>query len=130
MQETMGKACTAFEFEEFLHGPCYEINPDKSVFILDTGGANQERVFKMYEEVHRITDKVYLITNRKVDDTRAFVVAHDLPEYCMVLIDILAMQTIAANGNQKWVNPMLEKRVGFTEAMNTKSPKTGKEIGL
>ncbi len=130
MQETMGKACTAFEFEEFLHGPCYEINPDKSVFILDTGGANKDRVIKMYKEVHRITDKVYLITNTDVDDPRALVLKHDLPEYCTVLISILSMQTIAANGNQKWVNPMLDKRVGFTEAMDTKSPKTGKELGL
>ncbi len=130
MQETMGKACTAFEFEEFLHGPCYEINPEKTVFILDTGGANKERVYRMYKEVHRLSDHVFFITNVSVDDPKAFVVEHNLSEHCAVLICIMAMQTIAANGNQKWVNPMLDKRIAFTEAMNTKSPKTGKEIGL
>ena len=130
MQETMGKACTAFEFEEFLHGPCYELNPEKTVFILDTSGANKERVHKLYHEVHRLTDEVYLITNVPVDDEKALVVEHDLDEHLSVLVNVLAMQMIAAYGNQKWVNPMLEKRIAFCDTMAAKSPKTGKEIGL
>ncbi|MBP3398231.1 MAG: SIS domain-containing protein [Erysipelotrichaceae bacterium] len=130
MQETMGKACTAFEAEEFLHGPCYEINGDKTLFILDTGGQNKERILKLYHEVHRLTENVYLITNTPVDDSKACIVEHDLSEDMAVLINIISMQIVAANGHAKWVNPMLEKRVAFTEAMDTKSAKTGKEIGL
>lgn len=130
MQETMGKACTAFESEEFLHGPCYEINQDKTIFILDTGGANKERILKLYHEVHLLSDDVYLISNIPTDDPKACIVEHDLPESMAVLINIMAMQTVAANGNAKWVNPMLQKRIAFTEAMETKSAKTGKEIGL
>lgn len=130
MQETMGKGCTAFEFEEFLHGPCYELNPEKTVFILDTSGANKERVHKLYREVHALTNEVYLITNVPVDDPKALVIEHDLDEHLSVLVNVLAMQTIAAYGNQKWVNPMLEKRVAFCDTMAAKSPKTGKEIGL
>ena len=130
MQETMGKACTAFEFEEFMHGPCYELNPEKTVLILDASGAAKERVHQLYHEVHRLTNEVYLITNVSVDDPKALVIEHDLDEHLSVLVNVVAMQTIAAYGNQKWKNPMLEKRVAFCETMSVKSPKTGKEIGL
>lgn len=130
IEETMGKASSGYEFEEFLHGPCYETNHERSVFVLDTNGTTKPRVLQLYKEIHTMTSNVYLITNQKFDDDKVCTIEHDLDEYMAVLVDIIAMQTIAAHGREKWVNPILDKRVAFCEVMNAKSPKTGKEVGL
>lgn len=130
IQETMGVASSAHEIEEFLHGPCYELNPEKSVIIIDISGDSKDRVLKLYHELHTLTPKIFLVTNCSMDDKRVLTIEHDLDEYMSVLVNAIALQTIGAHGREKWINPILDKRIAFCEAMNTKSPKTGKEVGL
>lgn len=130
IQETMGVASTGIEMEEFLHGPCYELNDDKTVIVIDHCKEIRERVQKLFKEVHIMTKQVFMITSELNDDPRVVSIPCSLDQYKMVLVEAIALQTIAAHGREKWLNPLLDKRIAFTEAMNTKSAKTGKEVGL
>ncbi len=130
IEETMGKASTAYEMEEFLHGPYIETNGDRAVFVIDSLGKPGERALKMYENLHDLTDKVYLITPREIADPKVLTVKGNLNEFYSPLVNVVAFQTIAANGNAKWVNPLQEIRVKFSEKMDAKVPKTGNEVGL
>lgn len=130
IQETMGVASTGVEIEEFLHGPCYELNDEKTVIVIDTSGTAKERIHKLFKEVHVMTEQVYMVTNQKSEDGRVVSIEHDLDEYMSVFVNAIALQTIGAHGREKWLNPLLNKRIAFTEAMDTKSAKTGKEVGL
>ncbi len=130
VEETMGKASTAYELEEFLHGPYIETNDTRSVFIFDGGGVSSRRALQIYENIHKLTPHVFMITNHPVADRRVLVLDHSLEEAYTPLVNIIAMQTAAAYGNQKWVNPLQDTRLAFIDSLDYKSPKKGNEIGL
>lgn len=60
--ETIGLAANAYETEEFLHGPTYEIKKDHAVFIVDLDEKVHERHLNIYYAVKELTDKVYIVT--------------------------------------------------------------------
>ena len=128
MEETMGKASSAFELEEFLHGPCYEINDDSTVIIV--GGFSQ-RATDVYRNIQLMTEHAFLITNLKIDnDKHVFSIPEETDELKICLLDVIVFQIVSASVNIKWTNPNLEKRLAVTTALDTKTRKTGKEVGL
>ena len=128
--ETTGHAATAYEMEEFLHGPSIETNADRTVIIVDSLGEPSERAIRMYESVHELTSRVYLITNRVIEDPKVLTIDHHLDEHFSVLFNVIPFQIISAMGRDKWVNPLDEARKRMNEFMGSKAPKTGNEIGL
>lgn len=128
--ETTGHAATAYEMEEFLHGPSIETNPDHTVFILDSLGAPSERAYLMYQSVQFLTKRAFFITNRIIDDPRVLSVEHQLSEIAAPLIYAIPFQIISAFGKEKWVNPMTENREKMNAVMGSKLPKKGNETGL
>ncbi len=130
IEETMGKASTGWEMEEFLHGPYIETNHERTVFVIDSLGNPSDRAVKLYHELHSLTPHVFLITNKKIEDRHVLTIDHQLSEHFSTLVNVIAFQTVAANGNAKWVNPIQETRLAFIDRMSSKSPKTGKEVGL
>ena len=128
--ETTGHAATAYEMEEFLHGPSIETNAERTVIIVDSLGQPSDRAVKMYESVHELTSRVYLITNRKIDDPKVLTIDHHLDEHFSVLFNVIPFQVISAMGRDKWVNPLDEARKRMNDIMGSKAPKTGNEVGL
>lgn len=128
--ETTGHAATAYEMEEYLHGPSIETNADRTVMIIDSLGEPSDRAVKMYESVHALTDRVYLITNRKIADPKVLTIDHEMDENFSVLFNVIPFQIISAKGLDKWVNPMDEARRKMNDIMGSKAPKTGNETGL
>lgn len=129
--ETTGHAATGYELEEFLHGPAIEIEPENhTVFIIDSNGTASDHANVIYNSIHHLTKRVFYITNRKVDDSRACVLDSVVPEYFSSIVNNIPFQVISAYGRDKWVNPMDEQRKIMNDEIGYKSPKTGKELGL
>ena len=60
--ETTGISTNGYEVEEFLHGPAYEVKKDHALFFLDGDDIMHDRITSIYEAVHELTDRVFLIT--------------------------------------------------------------------
>lgn len=128
--ETTGHAATAYEQEEFLHGPSIETNDQRTVMIIDSGGEASERAKTIYESVHLLTPYVFMVTNREINDKRVCTLNHHVPEYFSSLLYCIPFQIVCAKDRDKWINPMDEKRKEMNDIIGSKSPKTGKELGL
>ncbi len=63
IQETICLPSTAFELEEFMHGPNLELSNGHTVFFVSTSGKGESRIHDLAAQVARITDKGYLITS-------------------------------------------------------------------
>lgn len=130
IEETMGKASTAYEMEEYLHGPYFETDQERTVFVIDTGGESSGRANKLYKALYHLTPNVYLIHHENTTDKNIIGVEHHLDETMIALINVIPFQMIAAIGRDKWGNPYENQYLAFGDEMDTKSPKTGNEVGL
>lgn len=63
LNEMTGLAVNAYEMEEFVHGPAYEIRKDHVVMIADQGGPGHERLMQLHHALHLLTDTVFVIDN-------------------------------------------------------------------
>ena len=61
LNEMIGVAANAYEMEEFVHGPTYEIRRGHVVVLVDLGGPGHERMMQLYRALHVLTDEVYVI---------------------------------------------------------------------
>ena len=128
--ETTGHAATGYEMEEYLHGPAIETNPDRTVIVVDSGGEPSDRAMKIFEGIHLLTPRAYLLTSRKIDDPRVLTVEADVPEYFSSLVYCIPFQIISSKDRDKWTNPMDEPRKKMNDMLGYKAPKTGNEKGL
>lgn len=127
--ECTGHAATAYEMEEFLHGPSIETNGDRTVIIIDSGDTPSDRARLIYENLHVLTDRVYLLTTKTYEDQKVLTLK-SIPEYFSTLVNCIPFQIIAAKGRDKWVNPLDDARKKMNDIVGYKAPKTGKELGL
>lgn len=61
LNEMIGIAANAYEMEEFVHGPTYEIRRGHVVVLVDLGGPGHDRMMQLYRALHVLTDEVYVI---------------------------------------------------------------------
>ena len=115
--------------EEFLHGPSIETNGDRTVIIIDSGDTPSDRARLIYENLHVLTDRVYLLTTKTYEDQKVLTLK-SIPEYFSTLVNCIPFQIIAAKGRDKWVNPLDDARKKMNDIVGYKAPKTGKELGL
>ena len=127
--ECTGHGATAYEMEEFLHGPSIETNQDRTVIIIDSGDKASDRAKLIFKGIHCLTDRAYLITNANYDDKKVLTLK-EVPEYFSSLVYCIPFQIIAAKGRDKWVNPLDDVRKEMNDMIGYKAPKTGKELGL
>lgn len=126
--ETACIPANAYEQEEFLHGPCFEDGPDYSVFVIDSRGPSSDRAVQLYNALHFVTERTYLVTNRETDDPKAVSVAHDLPAVVTPLVNVIPFQIVASHARE--TRQMNEGIRRMSTAVSTKTPKTGKERGF
>lgn len=62
IEETVGIPANAYEADEYLHGPAFEIKKDHGVFIVDLDERFHDRALMIYEASKQLTDKVYMVT--------------------------------------------------------------------
>lgn len=130
IEETLARAATAYEIEEYLHGPCYETTPDRTVMIIDAPGSASSRAYQLYQKLFALTPKTYLITTRKCEGEHVLSLPYPVKEELSVFINIIPFQLIAALGREQGGNPYEDRFTVFGDAMSTKSPRKGNEVGL
>ena len=61
LNEMTGIAANAYEMEEFVHGPTYEIRKDHVIMLVDLGDVGHERMVQLHDALAELTDHVYVI---------------------------------------------------------------------
>lgn len=64
--ETVHVHATAYETEEFLHGPVFPITPAYTVIVIDSNNAASKRIHDVYEACRKVTDRAWLVTDSDV----------------------------------------------------------------
>ena len=95
--ETTCKAVQAFEVEEFLHGPCYALNPDCLIITVDNNDdPSSSRINEVAQGLRMVTKKIYAITNDKsIDDAYALRTASETDPLVSPLYKLAVFQTLA-----------------------------------
>ena len=57
---------SAYEAEEFLHGPVYPITPEYTIIVMDSNDVAGKRIREIYKTLKQITPRVILITNQSL----------------------------------------------------------------
>lgn len=130
LAETTEHACNGYELEEFLHGPSLETDENRTLFFFDAGGSQSEHMIDVFNGMHELTERVYLVTNKHIDDPKALVLEHDLPEIITPLFMTIFPQIVAAKGNDLCKHEYKPKWNAMMDKIGYKAPKTGKEKGL
>ncbi|MDO4378633.1 MAG: SIS domain-containing protein [Erysipelotrichia bacterium] len=93
---------TAYESEEFLHGPVFPLNPDYVVFIYDTNKSEKasERIHQIYQGVKGVTDKVYMITDKPQIGEDVISTSVSIPEEILPLAYLAVAPLLAEYSSQ------------------------------
>lgn len=95
MNEMIGSATNAYEMEEFVHGPTYEIRKDHMVILVDQGGSASPRMMQLFNALHKLCDHVFMITNVKIEDDHILFVPNCGDEDVNTLLNIIPFQTFS-----------------------------------
>ena len=95
IEETLARAATAYEMEEYIHGPCYETTPDRTVMIIDAPGSASSRAYQLYQKLFALTPKTYLITTRKCEGEHVLSLPYPVKEELSVFINIIPFQPVS-----------------------------------
>ncbi len=96
LQETIGLPSTAFELEEFMHGPNLELTEKHTVFFINTIGKAEKRMMDLIEYVSKITENCYLITHGKISgNPKALHIDHTVNEDVSPLFMAIPFQLLA-----------------------------------
>lgn len=94
--ETVHLHATAYECEEFLHGPVFPIDPTYTIFCIDTDDSSSDRIYQIYQAAREITDHAFIITARDTEDSNAITTSVRINEMVMPLA-YLAVCPLLAN---------------------------------
>lgn len=98
LEETVGIPANAYESEEFIHGPTYEIKKDNAVFLLDMDDVMHDRIIAVYRGVQQLTDRAYLITkNANYADDHTLNIDVDCDPNFLPLLFVIPFQYIPSN---------------------------------
>ena len=111
--ETLSLPAFAYEAEEYIHGPNYQMNPDYTVFLIDSP-AGGTRIRKIYEGTALVTEHACLITSDpEYTGDRVFRLPCDIMEEMTPLCILPFIQLTAwklAEEQDSWVkHPLVQK---------------------
>ena len=61
--ETIQVVSVAYELEEFLHGPNFQLTPNYTLFFIDNEDETSDRLLDIYEGYSTVTDRCFIISN-------------------------------------------------------------------
>jgi len=98
IEETIGIPSNAYETEEFIHGPNYEIKKDHAIFLLDMDDKMHDRVSVIYKGIQELTDRVYLLTKHtNYVNKKVLYIDVDCSPNLLPLLFVIPFQYIASN---------------------------------
>ena len=95
INETTGIITNAYEMEEMMHGPCYEITKDHGVFLIDNNEKTHERMMQLSQALTKLTDKVYVISNIEKRGDRTFFLESQKGQDLSAIYNVIPFQIIS-----------------------------------
>lgn len=96
INEMIGIPANAYELEEFVHGPSYEITKDHLVIFIDDNAVAHERLMEIYQATNILTDHVLLLTTQnKIGNDHELAIPDSEVQEFTSFGSILPMQCIA-----------------------------------
>jgi len=130
ISETVMIHATAWECEEFLHGPVYPIAPRYTVIAYETGNAAaNERIEQIADAAKEIAGQVILVKCGESNDPDVISTKVELIDQVMPLAYLAVAPMLANFASRKLSlpeHPLLKK---FDEKVSTKSKKYPKNFG-
>ena len=120
--ETLKIPTLYYENEEYVHGPNMQLDPEYTVFFIDTNTKNN-RMQDVYQATKLITEHTYMITNKdiKEDDKVIKVESNIIPELTPLFL-VVPFQYISAHVTKEKNNfkchPLFDK---FEEKIHCKT---------
>ena len=95
--ETSCITATAYEAEEFLHGPLYPSTPEDVIIVLDNEEhSSSGRILKIAEALQDVTGKVYVVSERSsLDERHTFRIGMSADAQVSPLYRLACLQTLA-----------------------------------
>ncbi len=123
--ETVKIPAAAYESEEFLHGPCFPLNPRMTVLVFDNNDHTSDRMIQIYKACKSVTDRTYLIGSASTCDHNT-VAAEKIDSLISPLAFLASAPLIAqyASGTLNTKGHPLQKEFGQIVSIKTPSTKT------
>ena len=94
--ETVRIPVSAFELEEYMHGPYLELKNDHYMFLLKTNGVEKARLTKLEEYSRKTTEYCYTITYEKESsDTKTLVLDYIGDEDISTILFVIPIQILS-----------------------------------
>lgn len=95
--ETIKVPSFAYEAEEYIHGPNYQLTPNYTVFMFDDMELGSQRMGQIYQATQSVTDHVFMVSNQDiVKEDHAIRLPFDIKEPALLPLYVLpVVQTIA-----------------------------------
>ncbi len=114
---------TAYEAEEFLHGPVFPLNPHYTVIAFDSNDECSPRINTIIGACHQITDHTILITGHKTDDPDAICTEVTLKQELQPLAYLAVCPLLAEYASETLQTKMHPLYTALRQAVSTKSQK-------
>lgn len=95
LNEMIGSATNAYEMEEFVHGPTYEIRKDHMIILIQQGNGTQYRMTQLYHALQRLSDHVFMITSADCHDDHVLSIPECHDADVQALCSIIPLQTFS-----------------------------------
>lgn len=96
LNEMVGVATNAYELEEFIHGPSYEVRKDHLLIFIDENPKTTERMNQIYEASKLLTDRVIRISNyRESNNDFELAIPENKNSDYQSITDIIPFQTFS-----------------------------------
>lgn len=120
--ETLGVCSFAYEAEEFLHGPGFQVNDNYTCIFIDNNGETSERLRLIYETTNLFTNRCYMVTSWEQDNKKFIKCPAEKNPYISVLYKLASVEYIAyriTNDLNRW--PVEELVESFDRRIKIKS---------
>lgn len=120
--ETLGVCSFAYEAEEFLHGPNFQINDNYTCIFIDNNDDTSERMHTVFEASSQFSNRCYMVTAR--DDSSSKYIKNPDGEdpYISALYNLVTVEYLAyrvTNDLNRW--PIEELAEEFDRQVRIKS---------
>lgn len=130
ISETVKIHATAYECEEFLHGPVYPMNTRYSLMAYDTANKKaNERIESIFEASREVLEQSILVKCGKTDDPDVICTDVEVMDEVMPLAYLAVAPILADYASQRLTVPEHPLMGDFEKKLSTKSQKYPKEFG-
>lgn len=108
--ETVKVLAVGYEQDEFLHGPAIQLNPQYTVFLIDSGDETSPHALQVFQALQKVSPLVYMITTQDIDHPHVMKVDNpcDEPFTCLYYLPFfeLIAEIISTDLDSKKSHPL------------------------